>query len=303
MHLSARAAAITIGGLVIVLTVAGAGQHTPPTASSSTVPDLAIDRDGSVSDAVLAARKAREVAPCRRCNGTRRVVKKEKTGEHRLTGLTQNLYREVETDCDACGASGYNDLKWIVGTDRRLGVLDRYIEAVARLDPDDPRAREAITESRKELDELMAINPVEWTNRVVNPQAKRDLSAVALDIGKPVIAVGVLLNETHPTGDGAPLRRIRLIEYRISPSAFATQYNTNALRMVAEHWISRGLIAVIEQPEILVRDPRLVDAIPGEIVMATGLLAGTTSDGATRQVVLQHGFVITPRPELAFDNN
>lgn len=302
MHCSVRAAAITIGSFVIALTLTGVGPHTPPAASASGVPDLVIDRDGPVSDAVLAARKAREVVPCRRCHGTRRVVKREKTGEHRLPGMTQNLYREVEADCDACLATGYNDLKWIVGTDRRLGVLDRYIGAVARLDPDDPRAREAINESRKELDELMAINPVEWTNRVVNPQAKRRLSAVTLDIGAPVLAVGILLSEPYPTGDGAPLRRIKLIDYRISPSEFMTRYNARSLRMIAERWISEGLVAVIEQPEIIVSDPLLVDAIPGEIVMATGLLAGAVSEGGIRQPVLQHGFVITPRPELAFDD-
>ncbi|MEM1184697.1 MAG: serine protease [Planctomycetota bacterium] len=272
--------------------------------AQSTFPILEMDQRGSVSKALISARKLRSTVPCPKCDGKLVVTERQQIGTERGQGFSRPVYHHVEVSCGANGATGYNDVFRIVGKGKRVGPLERYIADLAMMDPFDEKAPDALVDSRDELDKMMMINPVAWTNRVVNPQAKRRVSTRVPEIGTPIIAVGLLTKGRDTLGGLTPLRTVKLIEYRIDPSQFMTKYNAMGLQLVGQRWYEEGLIAVIDEPELIVHNPIEVDAIPGEIVMVTGLLAGFVNDeNGVRQPVIQDGFIVTPRPELAYDED
>jgi len=271
--------------------------------AQSAFPILEMDQRDRVTKTLTSARALRRQVPCPTCDGTQVVRERRKVGERRLPGMVQPVYEWVEVTCQSNGGTGYNDIHRIVGKGNRVGPLEKYIGAIATMDPFDPKAPEAVADSRDELDKMMMLNPVTWTNRVINPQAKRRVSATVPEVGTPIIAVGMLTKGRENLGGLTPLRIVKLIQYTFEPDLFMAKYNAQGRQLVGQQWWEANLITIIDEPELIVHNPMLVDAIPGEIVMVTGLLAGYVHDqSGVRQPVIQDGFIVTPRPDLAFED-
>lgn len=130
----------------------GAGAPASPVAPSTAWPTLPAAQTASPADLQKYSGALRSQIECDSCKGSGEITTRRKTGERKGGHFKYPQYKNVTTDCERCGGTGYGD--W-----ERIGrELERVTAAICDLDTSSTQATSKLAFAETVLHDLLIHN-------------------------------------------------------------------------------------------------------------------------------------------------
>jgi hypothetical protein len=202
---------------------------------------------------------------CPQCKGSGFLMTRKRTGYRTEGALRYPVYEAEEVECSRCEGTGL----------ARPDALDRaftgLLNAMATTDASDEKAVAQVRRLEAMMRQMVLDHPLS-VQTMFNDQAVQLVRGGALEIGKPIIAMGELVQEIELPGESAELSGVKIeLDRR-------------------------------DEVKILVDKPLLIGSGEQELGIVGGVLAGFVYSDAEEPpiAVIQRGFVI-PIDEDAFE--